>query len=48
MDHFDLVIIGKIVDADRVTEEGWLGVRDGKIAARGTGPAPSAQASCTG
>ncbi len=43
MSDFDLVVSGRIVDPDGVVDEGWLGVRDGKVAARGTGAAPSAR-----
>ena len=35
MSDFELVIRGKLVDADGTTEDGWLGCLDGKIAARG-------------
>jgi allantoinase len=43
MSDFDLVIRGRIVDADRVVERGWIGVRDGIIAARGVGKPPAAR-----
>jgi len=43
MSDFDLVVRGKIVDSQRVTEDGWLGIRDGRIAARGNGSIPSAR-----
>lgn len=42
MSDFDLVVYGNIVDADKVVENGWVAVRDGKIAARGVGKAPAA------
>lgn len=42
MADFDMVVSGNIVDADSVVEHGWLGVRDGKIAARGLGRPPAA------
>jgi allantoinase len=32
---FDLVVRGNVVDADGVTRDGWIAVRDGKVAARG-------------
>lgn len=35
MSEFDLVVRGRIVDADRMVPDGWVGVRDGKVAARG-------------
>jgi allantoinase len=40
---FDLVVRGDIVDPGRVVHDGWLGVRGGKVAARGEGNAPSAR-----
>ena len=43
MNDFDLVIQGNIVDPDRWVENGWLGVRAGKVAARGVGTAPAAR-----
>ncbi|VTU15333.1 dihydroorotase [Variovorax sp. RA8] len=43
MNDFELVIQGNIVDPDSWVENGWLGVRDGRVAARGAGPAPSAR-----
>ena len=43
MSDFDLVISGNIVDADKVVMDGWLAIRDGKIAARDTGQAPAAK-----
>lgn len=35
MADFDLVVRGNVVDADGVTDDGWIAVRDGKVAARG-------------
>ena len=46
MSDFDLVVRGNIVDADKVVNDGWIGVRGGKVAARGTstdGGPPSAR-----
>lgn len=43
MSDFDLVVSGNLVDGDGVVNDGWLAVRDGKFAARGTGAAPSAR-----
>lgn len=43
MSDFDLVIKGNLVDGQSVVNDGWLGVREGKFAARGTGPAPAAR-----
>lgn len=40
MSDFDLVMCGNIVDADRIVNDGWLGVREGRVAARGVGVAP--------
>jgi allantoinase len=34
---FDLVVSGKVVLTDRILDEGWVAVRDGKIAAIGIG-----------
>lgn len=45
MSDFDLVVRGNLVDAEAVVNDGWLAVREGKIAARGTGAPPSAQES---
>lgn len=42
MSDFELVIHGNIVDADRVVDGGWIGVRGGRVAARGTGKPPGA------
>ncbi|WP_039050492.1 dihydroorotase [Comamonas thiooxydans] len=42
MSDFELVVRGNIVDADYVREDSWIGVRDGRIAARGAGTPPSA------
>lgn len=41
MSDFDLVVCGNLVDADQVVFDGWLGIRDGKFVARGTGLAPA-------
>ncbi|HYG42644.1 MAG TPA: amidohydrolase family protein [Bordetella sp.] len=35
MSDFDLVVRGGIVDAQAITPDGWLAVRDGRVAARG-------------
>lgn len=43
MSDFDLVVQGNIVDARGVVQDGWLGVRDGKVAARGQGATPAAR-----
>ncbi|WP_087724339.1 dihydroorotase [Pandoraea sp. PE-S2T-3] len=43
MSDFDWVMRGNLVDADAIVVDGWLAVRDGKIAARGQGTAPSAK-----
>ena len=43
MSDFDLVVRGNIVDAEKTEVDGWLAVRDGKIAARGRGAAPAAR-----
>lgn len=43
MSDFDLVVKGNIVDARSVVMDGWLAVRDGKVAARGLGAAPAAR-----
>ena len=32
---FDLVVRGNIVDADAAVQDGWIGIRDGRVAARG-------------
>lgn len=45
MSDFDLVVRGRLVDAERVVDDGWLAVRDGKFAARGTGVPPQARES---
>jgi dihydroorotase-like cyclic amidohydrolase len=44
MSDFDLVVRGNIVDPDAVAVDGWLAVREGKIAARGVGAPPAARA----
>ena len=41
MSEFDLVVRGNIVDPDGVAMDGWLAVRDGRIAQGGTGVAPA-------
>jgi len=43
MSDFDLVVVGNVVDEHRITPDGWLAVRDGRIQATGTGPAPAAR-----
>ncbi|MBI2736340.1 MAG: amidohydrolase family protein [Rhodospirillales bacterium] len=46
MSDFDLVVKGNVVDAHAWVKDGWVGVRDGKVAARGVcdgGGAPSAR-----
>lgn len=43
MSDFDWVMRGNVVDADAIVMDGWLAVRDGKVAARGQGAAPSAK-----
>lgn len=43
MSDFDLVVRGNIVDTDRVVLDGWVAVRDGRVAARGEGAPPSAR-----
>ncbi len=45
MSDFDWTVRGRIVDAESIDEDGWLAVRDGKIAARGTGTPPAASES---
>lgn len=35
MSDFDLIVRGNIVDCDAIVHDGWLAVRDGKVAARG-------------
>jgi allantoinase len=42
---FDLVIRGKLVDEAQIVDDGWLGIRDAKIAARGTGAPPAGRES---
>src|SRR5215207_3553373 len=42
MSDFDLSLSGTIVLPDRIIDAGYVAVRDGKIAAVGTGPAPAA------
>ena len=43
MRDFDLVVFGNIVNPDSVDHNAWLGVREGKIVARGRGEAPAAK-----
>jgi len=43
MSDFDLVVRGNIVECDRIITDGWVAVRDGKVAARGIGEAPQAR-----
>ena len=43
MSDFDLVVSGRVVLTDRIIENGYVAVRDGKVAAIGTGKAPSAK-----
>lgn len=43
MSDFDLVVRGNIVETDRIVQDGWLAVRDGRVAARGKGAAPGAK-----
>ena len=43
MSDFDLVIRGKVLSADRIIEDGFIAVRDGKIARIGSGTAPAAR-----
>ncbi|GBQ67092.1 dihydroorotase [Ameyamaea chiangmaiensis NBRC 103196] len=38
----DRIILGRIVTPSDIIENGWIGIRDGVIAAIGQGPAPSA------
>lgn len=42
MSDFDLVVTGRIVRADRVVENGYVAVRDGKVERVGEGPPPQA------
>ena len=43
MSDFDLTVRGNIVESDRIVEDGWLAVRNGRVAARGTGASPAAK-----
>src|SRR5690606_41829094 len=45
MSDFDLVVRGNIVEPRRVVDDAWLAVRDGRVAARGTGQPPAARQS---
>jgi len=42
MSEFDLVVRGNIIERDRIITDGWVAVREGRVAARGTGAAPQA------
>lgn len=42
MSDFDLVVRGNIVDVERIVQDGWIAIRDGRVAARGEGAAPGA------
>lgn len=41
MSDFDTVVYGRLVEADGITEDGWLGISAGNIVARGTGSHPA-------
>ncbi len=43
MSDFDLSLSGTVVLPDRIIEQGYVAVRDGKIAVVGQGPAPAAR-----
>src|SRR5690606_15473499 len=43
MSDFDLVVRGNIIERDRIITDGWVAVREGRVAARGTGAAPQAR-----
>ena len=43
MSEFEQVVRGRLVDAHEVVDDGWLAIRDGRIAARGTGVPPAAR-----
>ncbi|MGI4814490.1 MAG: dihydroorotase [Janthinobacterium lividum] len=43
MSEFDLVVRGRLVDAQQVLEDGWLAIRDGRFHARGKGVPPAAR-----
>jgi len=43
MGDFDLVITGRVVDADRVRENGYVAIRDGLVRQVGDGPPPAAR-----
>ena len=43
MSDFDLVIWGNCVDAHEIRHDSWIGVRSGKIEARGVGTPPAAK-----
>ena len=40
MADFDVVVSARLVDAHEVVDNAWIGVTDGKVAARGQGKAP--------
>lgn len=42
-DSLELVVHGNLVLPDRMLEQGWVGVRDGRVAALGKGHAPQAR-----
>ena len=43
MSDFDLVITGRVVRTDRVIDNGYVAIRDGRIARVGEGPPPQAR-----
>ncbi|MBX3569782.1 MAG: dihydroorotase family protein [Rhizobiaceae bacterium] len=43
MSDFDLVLTGRVVDADRIREKGYVAIRDGLVAQLGEGTPPSAR-----
>lgn len=43
MSDFDLVVRGRLVDARRVIDDGWLAIRDGCFVTRGEGAPPAAR-----
>jgi len=42
MSDFEIVVRGNIVEADGIAKDGWLAVRDGRVALRGSGTPPQA------
>lgn len=42
MADFDLVLRGRIVEAEGIVEDGWVACRDGRVVQRGEGAAPAA------